>query len=125
MNIEPHHAADYGEREVQAVGQVLVEIGQVLGVYRHKFVVVGGAVPWLLLENVDAPHIGTLDIDLNLDASALGDGEYADLVRLLEAKGYERGASLQTFQLRRRVEVDEGEPVVVLVDLLPSPWHQN
>ena len=29
------------------------------------------------------PHVGTLDVDLTLDAEALGDGEYAQLVESL------------------------------------------
>ena len=31
-----------------------------------KFAIVGGAVPWLLLDNQDMPHVGTLDVDLGL-----------------------------------------------------------
>lgn len=34
---------------------VLVEIGQILGTFQGKFAVIGGAVPWLLLDN-DAPR---------------------------------------------------------------------
>jgi hypothetical protein len=43
-------------------------------------VVVGGLIPWLLQNNEDMPHVGTLDIDLGLDPSALADGEYASLI---------------------------------------------
>jgi hypothetical protein len=39
--------------------------------------VVGSAVPWLLLDDEEMPHVGSLDVDLGLDAEALGDGEYA------------------------------------------------
>lgn len=42
--------------------------------------VVGGLIPWLLKNNEDMPHVGTLDIDLGLDPSALADGEYASLI---------------------------------------------
>jgi hypothetical protein len=118
VNLDSISAADYGEHELRAVRQVLVEIGQVLGSYRSKFVVIGGAVPWLLLTGTEPPHIGTLDIDLNLNPEALGEGEYASLVSLLEAKGYERGDDLRPFQLRRRVDTGEVGTVSVLVDLL-------
>ncbi len=97
---------------------VLIELGQVLGAWSDKFVIIGGAVPWLLLGNADPQHIGTLDIDLDLDAAALSDGEYATLVAALESRGYERGDGLKPFQLRRRVTVDNAEPVSVIVDLL-------
>jgi hypothetical protein len=48
---EPQSAADYDDRTTAAVKSVLIEIGQILGSFRGKFAVVGGSVPWLLLEN--------------------------------------------------------------------------
>jgi len=115
---EPDLARDYAERDVKAAYSVLIELGQVLGAWREKFVIVGGAVPWLLLGEARPKHIGTLDIDLDLDPDALAEGEYASLVEALEKKGYERGEGLKPFQLRRWVNLDEGHPVGVLVDLL-------
>ena len=116
---EPDIARDYSERDVRAVYSALIELGQVLGIWRSKFVIVGGAVPWLLLNKGKPKHIGTLDIDIDLDPAALADGEYATLVEALEKNGYERGKEgLRPFQLRRWVKVDGGEPVGVLVDLL-------
>lgn len=44
--------------------------------------------PWVLIEQPEFPHIGTLDIDLTLDPEALGDGEYAELIRTLLNHGY-------------------------------------
>ena len=116
---EPDIARDYQERDVKAAYSVLIELGQVLGAWREKFVIVGGAVPWLLLDEARPRHIGTLDIDLDLNPDALAEGEYATLVEALEKKNYERGTEgLKPFQLRRWVKVDEGDPVGVLVDLL-------
>lgn len=112
-------AHDYQDRDVRAVKSVLVELGQVLGTWRDKFVIVGGAVPWLLFGNANPRHIGTLDIDLDLDPEALAEGEYANLVETLVAKGYERDKpDLKPFQLRRRVNLDEGEPIDIIIDLL-------
>ena len=116
---EPDIASDYQERDVKAAYSVLIELGQVLGAWRKKFVIVGGAVPWLLLGEARPKHIGTLDIDLDLNPDALAEGEYATLVETLEKKGYERGkAGLKSVQLRRWVKLDEGDAVGVLVDLL-------
>lgn len=116
---EPDTAADYGDRETRAAYSVLIELGQALGAYRGKFVVVGGAVPWLLLPDAQPAHVGTLDIDLDLDPDALVDGEYAAFVETLEKAGYERGVDgLKKFQLRRVVSVDDAEPIAVIVDLL-------
>jgi hypothetical protein len=110
---------DYEERLNHAVYAVLIELGQVLGAYIDNFVVVGGSVPWLLYRHAEPRHIGTIDVDLSLDHEALGDGEYANLVRLLEAAGYRRGEDgMRPFQMFREVHVDDGNPVKVVVDFL-------
>ncbi|KWF23599.1 nucleotidyl transferase AbiEii/AbiGii toxin family protein [Burkholderia ubonensis] len=120
---EPQSAADYDDRTTAAVKSVLIEIGQVLGSFKGKFAVVGGAVPWLLLDNDDMRHVGTLDIDLSLDAEALADTAYAALVDALRGNGYEQRESLRRFQLVRHVEArDDGPPIDVIVDFL-MPRH--
>jgi hypothetical protein len=116
---EPQSATDYDDRTTAAVKAVLVEIGQILGSFQGKFAVIGGAVPWLLLGNEDMPHVGTLDVDLGLDAEALGNGEYAILVEALMAHGYQQSKELRRFQLVRQVPVDDGGgPIDVIVDFL-------
>jgi len=116
---EPQSAADYDDRTTAAVKAVLVEIGQILGDFKGKFAIVGGAVPWLLLGNEDMPHVGTLDVDVSLDAEALGDGEYATLIDALRGHGYDQRDELRRFQLVRRVPVqDGGAPIDVIVDFL-------
>jgi hypothetical protein len=115
----PQSANVYDDRTTQAVKSVLLEIGQILGSYRGKFAVIGGAVPWLLLNQEDMPHVGTLDVDLGLDAEALGDGEYADLVEELMRHGYNQSELTKDFQLVREVPSSEGEtPIKVVVDFL-------
>ncbi len=113
-------ASDYDDRTTRAVKAALIEIGQILGSYKGKFAVVGGAVPWLLLDDSsDMPHVGTLDVDLGLDAQALGEGEYACLVRTMLEHGYRQREDLRRFQLVREVPVDrETQPIEVVVDFL-------
>ncbi|MDR5881166.1 nucleotidyl transferase AbiEii/AbiGii toxin family protein [Caballeronia sp. LZ032] len=116
---EPQSAADYDDRTTAAVKSVLIEMGQILGSFKGKFAIIGGAVPWLLLANEDMPHVGTLDVDVGLDAEALGDGEYATLVGTLQGHGYSQRAGLRRFQLVRQVAVrDGGEAIDVIVDFL-------
>lgn len=116
---EPQSANDYDDRGARAVYSVLLEIGQVLGTYRNRFVIIGGSVPWLLFPQAQPAHVGTLDVDLSLDAEALGDGEYKGLVEMLEDAGYQRAAEhMKVFQLRRVVTIDAGAPVAVIIDLL-------
>jgi hypothetical protein len=116
---DPQSAADYDDRTTAAVKSVLIEIGQILGSFKGKFAVIGGAVPWLLLNNEDMPHVGSIDVDLSLDPEALGDGEYARLVESLMEKGYEQRAKLRRFQLIRSVPARDGGPAIdVIVDFL-------
>ena len=116
---EPQSATDYDDRTTAAVKSVLVEIGQILGAFKGRFAVIGGAVPWLLLENDDMPHVGTLDVDLGLDAEALGDGEYATLVGALQEHGYRQREGLRRFQLARTVQPPDGGPAIeIIVDFL-------
>src|SRR5581483_598845 len=113
-------ARDYEDRGVRAMQAVLIELGQILGPYRGAVVVIGGAVPYLLLRGADPPHVGTLDVDLDLDPERLAEGAYAEFVETLERSGYSRDVEgLKPFQLQRAVDLgDGGEPVAVLVDLL-------
>ena len=117
--VEPRSANDYDDRTTSAVKSVLVEIGQILGSFKGKFAVIGGAVPWLLLSEAETPHAGTADVDLALDAQALGDGEYVRLVELLQSQGYRQGPDLRRFQLARTVAAsDGGPPIDIVVDFL-------
>lgn len=120
---EPRQAQDYDTRGARAARSVLVELTQILGSFHGKFAVIGGMVPWLLLDNPEMPHVGTLDVDLSLDAEALGDGQYATLIQALLQRGYEQRESYRAFQLVLRVPSDDGYPAIdVIVDFL-MPRH--
>lgn len=116
---EKQSAKEYNDRTTAAVKRVLVEIGQLLGSYQGQFAVVGGSVPSLLIKNEEMGHVGTADIDLGLDPQALGDGEYAKLVKTMMTHGYKQREGLRRFQLVRKVDPkDGGEPIDVVVDFL-------
>ena len=116
---EPRFADDYDDRTTAAVKSVLIEIGQVLGSFEGKFAIVGGAVPVLLLREADMRHVGTIDVDISLDPSALGDGQYVLLVEALQRQGYRQRQRLRRFQLGRTVPATDGGPdIEVIVDFL-------
>jgi hypothetical protein len=117
---EPQSAAEYDDRITRAVKSVLIEMGQILASFKGKFAVVGGAVPWLLLANDDMAHVGTLDIDIALDAAALrDDDEYKTLIESLMGSGYEQRTELKKFQLVRQIDPkDGGATIDVIVDFL-------
>jgi hypothetical protein len=118
MTLEPRNEADYSGRQTKAARRVLVDLGQVLASFVDCLVVVGGWTPDLLLPDADEPHVGSIDVDLALDAAKLNDGRYAELVRLLlDTKRYRAGE--KDFQLVVEVDLKDGErPVQVDVEFL-------
>jgi len=118
MMAEPRSEADYNPRQTEAARRVLVDIGQVLASFADCLVVVGGWTPDLLLATADEPHVGSIDVDLALDAAKLNDGRYAELVKLLlDTKRYRLGD--KEFQLVVEVDLKDGErPVQVEVEFL-------
>jgi len=120
MTIGPRIETDYGGRQTIAARRVLVDAGQVLASFTDCLVVVGGWTPDLLLPNAENPHVGSIDVDLVLDAAKLNDGRYAELVKsLLDTKRYRLGEGVNTFQLVTDVDLKDGEkPVQVEVEFL-------
>ncbi len=120
MTPEPRQRDDYGARQITAAHRVLVDLGQVLAAFKDSLVIVGGWTPDLLLPHADEPHIGSIDVDLALDAAKLGEGRYAELIELLlNTKRYRPGA--KDFQLEVEVDLQDGElPVLVEVDFLAA-----
>ena len=120
MTPEPRHEGDYTDRQVVAARRVLVDVGQVLASFRDAMVVVGGWVPDLLFPAAEPRHVGSIDVDLALDAVKLGDGRYAELLKLLLDTGrYDNGD--KDFQLVTTVDLGDGEvPVRVEVEFLAS-----
>lgn len=120
MSPEPRHEGDYTNRQVAAARRVLVDLGQVLASFGDAIVVVGGWVPDLLLPDATPGHVGSIDVDLALDAVKLEDGRYAELLKLLLDTGrYARGD--KDFQLVTVVDLADGEtPVRVDVEFVAS-----
>lgn len=83
----------YGSGITAASKSVLLELTQVLGSYRDALVLVGGWVPYFLLEECQRPedsfvHIGSIDIDLAVDPGKIDNSRYATIVELLEGRNY-------------------------------------
>ena len=74
--------------------------------------------PDLLLTGTEEPHVGSIDVDLALDAARLQGGRYAELIRLLlQTRRYRQGG--KTFQLLIDVDLgDGGRPLQVPVEFL-------
>jgi len=121
LNNEPRYESEYSPRQTEAARRVLVDLGQVLAAFEDCLVVVGGWVPDLLLKDTEEPHIGSIDVDLALDAEKLTEGRYAKLVEtLLGTRRYQQAE--EAFKLFTEVDLkDGGSPVRVDVDFLKPP----
>ncbi len=74
---------------------VLIEVMNVLGAFRDDIVLVGGWVPELLYPN--RGHIGSLDVDLAISRSALGDNVYQTILKRMIEAGYSHHLSPTRF----------------------------
>ena len=81
MTNEPRHESEYSPRQTEAARRVLIDLGQVLAAFEDCLVIVGGWVPGLLLADADEPHVGSIDVDLALDAARLAQGRYRAIGR--------------------------------------------
>lgn len=74
--------------QVRAAKAVLIEVMNVLGLYRDHLILVGGWVPELLLPN--RGNIGSLDVDLAVDVRGISQRQYNTILSRLLAAGYTR-----------------------------------
>lgn len=120
MNKSPRQRKDYADRQIEAAKRVLLDVGQILSSFRESMVIVGGWVPDLLLTETSEVHVGSIDVDIALDARKLQRGLYANLLGLLLETGrFKRGE--KEFQFISTVELNDGMPAIpVEVDFLAA-----
>lgn len=118
MSEEPRFSEDYESRQVKAARRAIVDVMQVLASFEDCLVLVGGWVPDLLIQNAEEAHVGSIDVDLALDAEKLADGRYAEMLQLLlDTRRYGKGA--KDFQLVTEVDLEDGkDPVRVAIEFL-------
>ncbi len=81
---------EYPDDAVQACLSVLLELFTYLKPYRDYIVLIGGWVPFFLTKDkAEETHIGSLDIDLALDASRIPETGYTTILELLAERGYQ------------------------------------
>jgi hypothetical protein len=59
--------SNYKKKEVDICLSVIVEIMTILGSYKNNIILIGGWVPYFILDKKGKDHIGSIDIDLALD----------------------------------------------------------
>jgi len=112
--------SDYPKDEVEACLSVLVEFITVLGEYRDSIVLVGGWVPYFLIQEKRNEHTGSLDIDAAFDFKNISSETYSTILELLKDRGYEEADQPDVFH--RTVETESGTPVTVKINLLAGEY---
>jgi len=112
--------SDYPKDEVEACLSVLVEFMTVLGEYKDSIVLVGGWVPYFLIQEKRDEHTGSLDIDAAFDFKNISSETYSTILELLKERGYEE--TEQPYIFNRTVETESGGQVTVKINLLAGEY---
>ena len=128
MLAKPSSSDGYGFEQLQGVHRTCLYMATRLGDLLDEIVVVGGLVPYLLVdqENLPAglePHAGTMDLDMGLAAAILDHKRYRELGRRLRDAGFEPEVNEQG---NRRLQTwTTGTAHPVTVDFLISPIEET
>jgi len=106
----------------------LLELNITLNSYREALVLIGGWVPYFLLQEfgrMDADHVGSIDIDLAVDPALVDEDGYADIVQLIEDRGWIQRISRTGHPIHFSYEKEIPSPIdlrdyLISVDFLTS-----
>ena len=124
MIAKPSTSDGYDIEQLDIVHRTCLYMATRLGDLLDEIVVVGGLVPYLLVdqENLPSglePHVGTMDLDMGLAVAILNCERYRELGRRLRDAGFEPDVNDQG---NRRLQTwTAGTPYPVTVDFLIPP----
>jgi hypothetical protein len=117
--------------ETEACVIVMRELFLYLKPYRDQIVLIGGWVPYFLLEKYKYlgeydQHVGSLDIDVALDALSIPETDYKTILEILTGRGfYQRkdvlGRDIPASFLKK-VALENGKEVEVRIDFLAPEY---
>lgn len=124
---KPLVASGYLPEMLELVRQTCLYVATVLGdLFEEHVTIVGGLVPYLLIEQNDTltagdRHIGTRDLDLGFAVSVLDDERYEVIAERLRRAGLHPDVNNHERPTRQRWRVDLDENRKVAVDFLIAP----
>jgi len=116
---------EYHPAITDASKSVLLELMTVLRSYRESIVLIGGWVPYFLLEaykpeGIDFAHVGSIDIDLVIDPDVIDEQKYQTIARMLLDRGYRLSKEI-LYQFERTIKSDiDKKEYTIGVDFLTS-----
>lgn len=118
---------EYSSAITSASKSVLLELMTILKSYRESIVLIGGWVPYFLLqehkpEKVDFTHVGSIDIDLVIDPDVIDEVRYKTIAEMLLNRGYQPSEKiLYQFQRTMRSDINSREYTIDIDFLTPQP----
>ncbi len=99
-------------------------IATILGDMADEVVIVGGLVPYLIVDQERAPehHVGTRDLDLGLSLGVLDQERYREISQRLRDRGFEAALTDEGNQRRQTWKLHEER---ITVDFLIGPTSEN
>lgn len=84
---------DYSDVTVETSKSFMLELWRGLNRYHNAMILIGGWAPYFILErsggeSYEHNHIGSIDIDIALNAQIVSEEEYANIEQLVEHLGY-------------------------------------
>jgi hypothetical protein len=117
--------------EIEACVIVMRELFLYLKPYRNQIVLIGGWVPYFLLEKYKHPgeyeqHVGSLDIDVALDAFSIPETAYKTILEILSGRGFHQrkdatGRDIPASFLKS-VILENGKEIEVRIDFLAPEY---
>jgi hypothetical protein len=110
---------------VRVAYSALLEVAASLQAYRESMVLIGGWVPYLLLQGHQGKdsvfrHVGSIDSDWVVDPDKVGSREYETIVGALKKRGFREDVNMR-YRLVKDARVPDGpEPLEIAVDLLTA-----
>lgn len=117
-------AGDFDPNLIAASKSALLELARCLKHYSKGLILVGGWVPYLLIEGRLRPgnpftHVGSIDIDFVVDPSEVGEDEYQTIVELIRGVGW-KPIEKKRFSFERSVPGADGQARDIQVDFLST-----
>lgn len=122
----------FSVEEIEACVIVMRELFLYLKPYRNQIVLIGGWVPYFFLEKYKSPgeeydrHVGSLDIDVALDAFSIPETAYKTILEILSERGfYPRKDSLGRdipASFLKKVALENEKEMEVRIDFLAPEY---
>jgi len=124
--------SEYSTREIEAGVIAMRDLFTYLRPYRNQIVLIGRWVPYFLIEKYTSPdgeydqHVGSLDIDIALDAFSIPADAYKTILEILKERGfYHRKDNLGKdipASFLKKIIFEDGEEIEVQIDFLAPEY---